>query len=494
MGAVKGDVFRFDTVTIQKEGTHPPEYRVFTVPIAVESQLPDEAEGNTQHEEVPSTASTMPQDAISIRMPFKGLIQKTIPEIEKRMGVRMGLTVQNDSLLLIANGERGAEAIEEMLNICRRSKVYNYYLCFPVRGKDFHINFDELKRQVKDCIGTSVAFERRPHVTLALLNLVTDSDLDAVVKVLQGTTLAVSALSLDEEGNKRPYTVTLSGVKSIKYKGKLAGRSVFMTSATPEDTLMDIASEFQDSVKATVNKILLESHKRLSKKSHKKRDSTAGIGTMTEAEAAAHGVHVTRGGNIEITYTDIATVDPNGAVNDEQFNRMVAELHHKYSDFVEESDGKHPKKRDPPNKHDSVAVELQRKDVGAEGEEDTVDKEVESDNEEFLEHETSVTNEFHVTLLRNHKVDKLKGIPFDCEGHVTCVELRPRGKETCSFKAYTKKSLIQFVGSRYDGKKSDRFGLINVVGSGAPDMAADLLTDPAAPQAEDKSERFVFWL
>lgn len=45
MGTIKGDVFRYETISIQKEGVEPPQYRTFRVPVAVESKLVIPEEG-----------------------------------------------------------------------------------------------------------------------------------------------------------------------------------------------------------------------------------------------------------------------------------------------------------------------------------------------------------------------------------------------------------------------------------------------------------------
>lgn len=113
-----------------------------------------EGQGDTDNEDQTSiTPMAIQQNAIQVRMPFKTFIQRNIPELEKRMAVRLSLKTHNNSLVLMASGERSAEAIAEMLNKCRRSRVYNYYLCLPVRGREFHEHLDELKKTVKNCLG-----------------------------------------------------------------------------------------------------------------------------------------------------------------------------------------------------------------------------------------------------------------------------------------------------------------------------------------------------
>lgn len=187
-----------------------------------------------------------------------------------------------------------------------------------------------------------MAYEAKPHITLALLNLVTDDDVDAVIKALQSAALAMASLSSDTEEQKRPYSVKLSGVKSIKHKGKAARGSVFMAHATPEDTLGDIAAEFQESVKRTINQILLTTHKKIAKGKTTKTGKPMGVGVMTEAEAAAQGIYVTKGGNLEITYTDTAVVDPNGSISNAELNQLLAELLAKNTSF--KGDTPHEKK------------------------------------------------------------------------------------------------------------------------------------------------------
>ncbi|KAK1938417.1 hypothetical protein X943_001060 [Babesia divergens] len=510
MGTIKGDVFRYETISIQKEGVEPPQYRTFRVPVAVESKLviPEEDTGKEGKDDTDNEGQTsitpmaIQQNAIQVRMPFKAFIQRNIPELEKRMAVRLSLKTHNNSLVLMASGERSAEAIAEMLNKCRRSRVYNYYLCLPVRGREFHEHLDELKKTVKNCLGADVAYEAKPHITLALLNLVTDDDVDAVVKALQSAALAMSSLSSDPEEQKRPYSVKLSGVKSIKHKGKAARGSVFMTHATPEDTLGDIAAEFQESVKRTINQILLTTHKKIAKGRTTQTGKPMGVGVMTEAEAAAQGIYVTKGGNLEITYTDTAVVDPNGSISNAELNQLLAELLAKNTSFKgdtpHEKKGNTSKKGENHSQKDSCSkmTNQQHGTVTKDsdhhmGNVNYLTEEDGNSDEEFEEHETSVTHELHVTLLRHQHVERLKNIPFSCQGLVSCVELRPRGIETCAFNAYTKTRLVRFVGSRYDGKETEEHGVTQVAGSTKPDMPADLIADPGSNGA---LERFVFWI
>ncbi|ORM42092.1 uncharacterized protein BXIN_0940 [Babesia sp. Xinjiang] len=514
MGTIRGDHFRFDTISIQREGVEPPQYTVFRVPVPLESELvmPGEEKDkqDVQTAEYTSTTPTMPsqQNAVTVRPPFRDFIQHNMAAVENKMGVRMSLNPQGGSFVLIASGGRAQEAINEMLNMCRTSKVYNYYLCFPVRGAEFHNGFGELKQQVKKCIGHNVAFERRPHVTLALLNLVTDEDVNAMVRALQATTLAVAPLSLDDDGKHKPYTIELSGVKSIRYKGKASKRSVFMTNATPNETLHDIATEFQDSVKRTINKIIAKSNEQIKVTKTKPGNKKDNIGKMTEKEAAAHGIFITHGGNIEVTYTDIALVDPKAIISDQELDAILAELHSKNNEFTDEQ----PSRKDNVGtaaKHNrrgnKQSDETQRSNAVQHPETQESDGDVEYKEEEdatqedenigdMYDYDPSVTHELHVTLLRNPNVERLEHLKFKAQGAISCVELRPRGDENCSFKAYTKTQLLSFVGNRYDGKPTDEHGVNHIKGSEQPDLPQHLVTDVGATEGNDHGTRFVFWI
>ncbi|GFE52615.1 2,3-bisphosphoglycerate-independent phosphoglycerate mutase, putative [Babesia ovis] len=505
MGTIKGDQFRFETISIQNEGSDPPEYTVFRVPIPLETQYVAPEEGSQPQsqgdtEQTPVVMSIQ-QNAVTVRPPFRWFIERNIEKVEKKMGVRMSLNPQGNSLVLIASGDRAQEAINEMLNMCRTSNVYNYYLCFPVRGAEFQNLFDQLKMEVQKCLGGNVTFEMRPHVTLALLNLVTDEDVDAVVKALQATTIAVSQLSIDNEGQKKLYTMTLDGVEHIKYKGKAAKRSVFMTAAKPDETLSDIATEFQDCVKRAMNKLISKSNEKIRSSQIAPRQDN--IGKMTEAEAAARGIFITPGGNIEITYTDIALVDPNGVIDDQQLDAMLAEVHSKdfgLGDNQKKTKGGHQNVNQKGTSHKTDVLDkssaAHKEDPFVEHNVATEYLEPEPGNEYDLDepdYDPSVTNKLHVTLLRNQNVDKLNHLKFTARGTVCCVELRARGKETCSFKAYTKTQLVRFVGHRYDGKPTTEHGVNYITGTAQPDLSVDLITDHGATKTHNSMSRFVFW-
>ncbi|CDR96127.1 hypothetical protein, conserved [Babesia bigemina] len=521
MVTIKGDHFRFDTIAIQREGVTPPKYDTFRVPVPLETELVMPEEGtfrNTRESSMGKAepqqydtekvsvvhSMTMDQVAVTVRPAFNDFIRSHIRELEKRMDVRMSLTPRDDVHCLIASGSKSSEAIVEMLNMCRTSRIYNYYLCLPVRGADFQRVFSEFKQEVIGLLGHEVAFEKRPHVTLALLNLVTDEDVDAVVRALQATTLAVSSLSTGADGKRKPYTIELAGVKPIVYKGRAAQRSVFMTHALPEDNLSDIASEFQDSVKRAVNNIIAASKKRVAQKKASKTKNTYNPGRWTEAEAAARGIYVTKGGNIEVTYADVALVDPNGAITDQELNDMLAELRSKYIDHDEPANKRKGKASvqikqiqgvDPASRRQGNAQNVVPRDT-KENDEDNADTTQPANvgvvDQDFPEYETSVTHEFHVTLLRNSKVERLQRLGFKTRGDVCCVELRPRGDETCNFKAYTKTRLVQFVGNRYDGQQSEVDDASYISGSAQPELPSDLVTDPGA--SDGSTERFVFWI
>ncbi|GBE62635.1 hypothetical protein, conserved [Babesia ovata] len=524
MVTIKGDHFRFDTIAIQRAGASPPKYDTFRVPVPLETELvmPEEgafssttessigqAEPQT-HNDTEKVSVVQPvvmeQVAVTVRPAFNDFIRGHLRELEKRMDVRMSLTPRGNDHCLIASGSRASEAIVEMLNMCRTSRIYNYYLCLPVRGADFQRVFSQFKQEAKDILGQDLAFEQRPHVTLALLNLVTDEDVDAVVRALQATTLAVSSLSTDADGVRKPYTIELAGVKPIVYKGRAAQRSVFMTHARPEDNLSDIASEFQESVKRAVNSIITTSKKRVAQEMASKAKSTNNPGRWTEAEAAARGIYITPGGNVEITYADVAIVDPHGAVTDEELNDMLAELRSKYIDHEPAKRGKgkgnlsdqikQKHSVDPSSKRQGNSSNVVPRDASETTEENvdtTHPATVGEVDQDFPEYETSVSHEFHVTLLRNSKVERLQKLGFKTRGDVCCVELRPRGGETCNFKAYTKTRLVQFVGNRYDGKPSQIDGASHITGSAQPELPSDLLTDPGASEG-GSTERFVFWI
>ncbi|GIX62337.1 DNA gyrase B [Babesia caballi] len=509
MGTIKGDQFRFETISILKEGSKPPQYTAFRVPVPLETPLvlPEEGEASEFEPVAAASSSLKPmavqQNAATIRAPFWHLVNQHIPPLEKQWNVRMGLKQREGAFTLMASGEKASEAIVEMLNLCRTSRVYNYYLCFPVRGEQFHSVFGDLKQKVAKCLGASVSFEERPHVTLALLNLVTDEDVDAVVRALQATTLAISQLSLDSEGHRKPYSIELAGVKSIKYKGQAARRSVFFTHAQPEDTLSDIASEYQSSVKRAVNQIISASRSHIAKA--KLATEGTSIARMTEAEAAARGVFITPGGNVEVSYTDIAVVDPKGAVSDAVLNDMLAQQRAKYSDLDDQQaqrsrgSGGHrgaagrkgrASQASTTDAHTIAAPPRGAADV----DEDSVTRtdgapDSEGSGDTLPEYETSVTHELHITLLRSPKVDQLNHLTFHGRGSVCCVELRPRGAETCAFNAYTKTHLVRFVGNRYDCKPTDEHGVNYITGSTTPDLPPDLFTDPGAPEEDGRLER-----
>eukprot|EP00371_Babesia_bovis_P000103 XP_001608750.1 hypothetical protein [Babesia bovis T2Bo] len=508
MGTIKGDHFHFEPISIERVGSDPPEYRVFRVPVPLETSYTAPGDGGDTSQVAPSEANGTPiynsvqQNAVTVRSPFRRFIERNIEKVEKKKGVRMSLNPQGASLVLIAHGDRSTEAINEMLNMCRKSNVYNFYLCFPVRGAEFHGLFDEFKSQVKQCIGQNVAYEMRPHVTLALLNLVTDEDLDAIIKALQATAVAVSQLRAPDSTNQG-YEVHLEGTKSIKYKGKAARRSVFMTNAQLNEALSDIAYEFQDSVKRAINKVINKSNEASQHQRAKPTKNVSEIGRMTEAEAAAHGIFITPGGNIEVTYTDIELMDPKGVISDEQLDSMIAELHGRNTVIDEPSPigpaaktgNKIPTKLEPTNEHDQ-GTQL---DDQSDNDYATVYREPETINTDeevdVPEYDPSVTHEFHVTLLRNSNVDKLGHLDFKGNGLVNCVELRARGAEVCSFKAYTKTQLMRFVGHRYDGRLQTEYGVNYPSGTEQPSgMSHDLVTDNGANKEHNAASRFVFWI
>ncbi|UKK00022.2 hypothetical protein MACK_000088 [Theileria orientalis] len=408
------------------------------------------------------------QHSVNVRSPFKNLIERNIEHVEKLYDVRMSLQQVDDDYKLIASGVKAESSINEILNICRKSNVYNFYLCFPVRGEAFHKKFSEFKKGVLYKLGGNASFEKRPHVTLALVNLVTDSDVDVVVRALQSTSIAIKSVPKHQkESDLEEYTIYLEGLDVVKYKGKYAKRSVLMSNVTLSETLSDIASEFQSSLNKSVNTLISSQPKR------KKISRSDRISNLTESQLAPKGIFLTRGGNIEMTFTDVQLVDPKACAIGE------GEVDHEEESTIDVLKNDNTVSPEDLNQEEATNHALLHR---------------ESEDDEVYEFDTSVKNKFHVTLMRHQQVGLLSSMKFESKGQVVCVELRPRNGETCNFTAYTSNELVSFVGNRFDNKENEDIATSQIPGSQPPKIPIHYLVDAETENMDENEERFVFWI
>ncbi|UKJ87612.1 hypothetical protein MACJ_000048 [Theileria orientalis] len=408
------------------------------------------------------------QHSVNVRSPFKNLIERNIEHVEKLYDVRMSLQQVEDDYMLIASGVKAESSINKILNICRKSNVYNFYLCFPVRGEAFHKKFSEFKKGVLYKLGGNVSFERRPHITLALVNLVTDSDIDAVVRALQLTSISIKSVpKRQKESDLEEYSIDLEGLDVVKYKGKYVKRSVLMSNVKLSETLSDIASEFQNSLNKSVNTLISSQPKR------KKVSRSDRISNLTESQLAPKGIFLTRGGNIEMTFTDVPLVDPKACARGE------GEGDHEGGSTLNVAQNDNTLSPEDLNHEEAV---------------ETNECHRESEDDEVYEFDTSVKNKFHVTLMRHQQVGLLSSMKFESKGHVVCVELRPRNGETCNFTAYNSNELASFVGNRFDNKENEDIATSQIPGSLPPKIPTHYLVDTETEKMDEKEERFVFWI
>lgn len=299
---------------------------------------------------------------------------------------------------------------------------------------------------------------------MALVNLVTDSDIYKVVRALQITSLTItSVLKQQSQNYHSQYNVDLEGLDFIKYKGKLAKRSVLFTNVVMSEALTDIASEFQNTLNKTVNTFMNKPKRRKINKSNR-------ISNLTESQLAPKGIYLSRGGAVEITFTDVPLVDPN-------YMKTTSENSEKDTHYEENlvSEVNEPETQEQ------------------ETETETVKKESESDEEESYEYDTSVKNKFHVTLMRHQQVNILSNLKFSGKTQVVCAELRPRRGETCNFNSYNSTELTSFVGTSYDNEENEDIATTRICSSRPKDIPNDHLVDMNTDN-NNKAERFLFWI
>ncbi|BAM38567.1 conserved hypothetical protein [Theileria orientalis strain Shintoku] len=459
------------------------------------------------------------QHSVNVRSPFKNLIERNIEHVEKLYEVRMSLQEVDDDYKLIASGVKAEQSINEILNICRKSNVYNFYLCFPVRGEAFHKKFSEFKKDVLYKLGGNASFEKRPHITLSLVNLVTDSDVELVVRALQSTSIAIKSVPKSQrDPDLEEYSIDLEGLDVVKYKGKYAKRSVLMSNVTLSETLADIATEFQSTLNKSVN-TLISSHQKRKKISRSDR-----ISNLTESQLAPKGIFLTRGGNIEITFTDVPLVDPKACASgegegDQEGAESMLDVH-KSNNKGRPEDFNHgePSNEGLLSREDGVGREGRlgndrtepwgngslrtdgraeersaQKEGAGEGTENN-EHHGDSEDDEVYEFDTAVKNKLHVTLMRHQQVGLLSNMKFASKGHVVCAELRPRNGETCSFTAYNSNELASFVGNRFDNKEHEDVATSQIPGSQPPKLPTHYLVDAETEKMDEKEERFVFWI
>lgn len=423
--------------------------------------------------------------SIPVRKPFTSFINKIIQQVEAKFSVTMSLNQNGDEHRLTASGSNARASINYMLNLCRKSRIYNFYMCFPIRGDCFNHNFQAFKARVTKRIGTNVKFEQRPHITLALFSLPTDSDIYLVIRNLQMSTMKIRAMNLEPIPN-----VELKGLKTVLYRGKNAKMSVLMSLVSLPDVVADVADEFQSSGDKAMKSIL-----------EMKLDAADEVGkddvtTMTQDEAAALGIFINNSGNVEITYTDVTAKDPNCSMGDKEFEAAIGGLgsaHHEthranggqtsaiaeQSAIIGHADPNVDHHADP---NIDQSVNIDHADHSADHSEAHASDVPDQDHPT-----TAVRKELHVTLLRDLKVQSLLDLPFTCQSPITCVELRPRLSEVCSFSVYTKDELITYVGNRYDN-------IANPYGTSQITLPAESQTDVHDKNVDNSKERFVFWL
>ncbi|AFZ80552.1 hypothetical protein BEWA_034090 [Theileria equi strain WA] len=473
MSDITCDEFSFETKAVRQDGVKGNPYVTYRIPKpSITHDQSDHTDSgfspvsNSQSQDVKNDDT---QYAVGVREPFKAFINQIIPHIEKLFKVRMSLQQLGDEYQLIATGDKAEASVNEVLNRCRKSNVYNFYLCFPVRGKAFHRNFTEFQNSLAKILGPNTEFIKRPHITLAMLNLVTDSDIDAVVRDLQITSLTIKSIpkkpSTSQTDGFLPYSVNLHGLDTVVYKGKFAHRSVLMANATLEKQLLEIAKEFQNTVNKSINNIITHNNP-----SNKKKRPVVGenIGMLTGAQLAAKGISIASGGNVEVGFTDVNLMDRNGVISHEETEKLL-------NSYGTNQSGMSNITPDPVPSYE----------VQDENDQSCTDN---------IEYDTAVKNKFHVTLLRHQGVSALKDSPFDSDASVVCVELRPRNSETCNFSAYTTTELTKFTGNRFDNIKTDEPGVSQIALSQAPNIPNDHIVDVNTTETDNKSERFVFWI
>ncbi|XP_954664.1 uncharacterized protein TA19795 [Theileria annulata] len=457
---IRGE-FKFDTKTVEVEKYKKNPNVTFRIPVPLGNlDLNQESQPESLPYKPPDSLFSQNQHSVNVRIPFKNLIERKIPDIEKLFQVRMSLQDVDGDLKLIASGEKAEPSINEIIDICRKSNVYNFYLCFPVRGDQFHKSFSEFQKSVKNKLGGNVTFEKRPHVTLALVNLVTDSDIYNVVRALQITSLTItSVLKQQSQNDHNQYYVDLEGLDFIKYKGKFAKRSVLFTNVVMSEALSDIATEFQNTLNKTVNGFMDKPKKRKINKSNR-------ISNLTESQLAPKGIYLSRGGTIEISFTDVPLVDPNYMKTNPNKQTQGEET------STSESN-------EPETQEQELEMEMEK-------------KESESDEEENYEYDTSVKNKFHVTLMRHQHVNILSNLKFSTKTQVVCAELRPRRGETCNFNSYNSGELASFVGTSYDNEENED-NATRICSARPSNIPNDHLVD-MDPENNNKAERFLFWI
>ncbi|KAK2197036.1 Protein kinase A anchor protein [Babesia duncani] len=376
---------------------------------------------------------------------------KHIDNVQKLYGVYVNLQNVDDEWKMTSTGPKAKESLDELVNICRKSNLYNYYLCLPIRGMAFNEKLLSYHEVIKQKYGKRVNFVRRPHVTLALLNLVTDEDVALVVKALQEVTVTLGFLrSSPQDFNIAAH---LRGLDAVVQKGKNKANSVLMANVKFDETMYDIVKSYQNAVNKIVNKMM-----DLPPKMRVKRGK---LGVATEQEAASQGINVTRSGQIEINYADISRVDPSTLVPKSQVKDLKPNVNIKASPVLSYEDEK--------------------------------EKQAQTSEELDYVYDTSVPHDFHMTILRHEQAKEMVGHEFDITVPLNCVELRPRYDETCLYRTFTKNGLLTFTGDRYDQLNDNPEGIMRLHSKPVGRQEGHSLTDVLASKAENESDRFVFY-